>query len=136
MKAPNNVGGQTKLLFGNVPNDGAAATITGAAIDRLGYESATLRVGTGVTTGSPASKTINCKLTECDTSGGVYSDVSGAACTQITADSTEQEVDVDLRGCKRYLKVVTVVAFVDGSSPKCPVASVLVLGGAAVEPAT
>jgi hypothetical protein len=37
---------------------------------------------------------------------------------------------------KRYLKIVTTVAFVDGTSPKMPVASTVILGGASVLPAT
>jgi hypothetical protein len=124
-----------KIVSGNVPNAGSAATITGSGIDRLGYESAQLHVASGTASGSPDAQTVDAYVQE-SSDNSSFTNISGAAITQITADSTQESVDIDLRAVKRYLKVVTVVAFTNGSSPKLPVASTLWLTGANSEPVT
>jgi hypothetical protein len=48
----------------------------------------------------------------------------------LTANNTEAEVNVDLSGLKRYVRVVTTVTFTAGTSPAIPVAAAVVLGGA------
>lgn len=133
-------GSFTKTVVGNVAKAAGSETLTGAAIDRLGFNSCKLVATVGAATGSPTSFTLDSKLTECDTSGGVYTDVTGAAITQVTAATAGAAeapyVDVDLSGCKRYLKVVTVSALSGGSSPTLPVATVVVLTGKVTNPAS
>lgn len=52
------------------------------------------------------------KLQECDTSGGVFTDVAGAnfgtdsVLPSATADNNVYAIDVDMRGRKRYLDLV------------------------------
>jgi len=55
----------------------SAATFLGAAVDCSGYDEATYIEDIGVLVG--AGCTINAKITECATSGGSYSDITGAA---------------------------------------------------------
>jgi hypothetical protein len=50
--------------------------------------------------------------------------------TQLSADNTEAQVNVDLSGAKRFIRSVVIVAFVGGTSPATPVAAEIVLGPA------
>jgi hypothetical protein len=45
-------------------------------------------------------------------------------------------VNVNLAGCKQYVRAVVTPAFVNGTSPKIEVAAVIVLGGAHTLPTT
>jgi len=90
------------------------ATATGDAIDLRDYVG-DLKVILSTSAGGDTDHTLNVKLTECDTSGGTYADVSGAVFTEVTdaADSTES-ITVNVDGLKRYVKAVATIA---GTSP-------------------
>jgi len=98
-------------------------TVTGSAIDLKDYVG-DLKVILSTSAGGGADHTLDVKLTECDTSGGTYTDVSGAAWTQVTdaADSTEA-ITVNVDGLKRYVKAVATIA---GTSPTFDMALVAV----------
>lgn len=130
-----NIGAYAKVVRGVSPANATASTITGPAIDRQGFESCILAHSCGAATGSPTARTVDCKLTHSDTSGGTYTDVAGAAATQLTADDTDAEKNVSLIGVKRFLKVVQTVAFTGGTAPAIPVEATVVLGGAVELPA-
>lgn len=94
------------------PNDAyAASEQTGDAIDTQGYEWACYFFILGTTQG-----TLAFKITECATSGGSYSDISGAAVTGLGTgdDETVYVVAVRLRSKDRlqYHKV----SFTPGTS--------------------
>lgn len=130
-----NIGALIKVLRGIPPQDSAAATINGAAIDRLLYESCVLHHTVGAASGTPDSFTVNTKLQHSpDGSAGWEDYVPGAAgsgaAAELNTDDTEAEQDIDLRGAMRYIRAVSVVAFVNGTSPKIEVAATVVLGGA------
>lgn len=82
-----------------------AATNTSSAIDMRGYNSALLVLAIGAIVGSGD---FTAKLTECDTSGGTYTDVAAAdlegsfSATLLT--STVERIGY--KGSKRYLKTV------------------------------
>lgn len=87
----------------------------GSAVDMqdCGPEvAAVLDVGT-VTGTTP---TLDVKLQESDTSGGTYSDISGATFTQVTASNNQQTIQVANR-TKRYVRAVATIA---GTSPSFP----------------
>lgn len=135
MAYPTDIGAQVKVIAGIPPtNDDGTAAINGAAIDRLGFQSAVLQVANGVATGAPTSYTIDAKLQESADGSTGWTDISGAAITQITADNSDEYVDVNLAGAKRYIRVVATTAFVGGTSPTVPVAATVVLDGAAEKP--
>lgn len=52
--------------------------------------------------GGQSGTTLDVKMTECDTSGGSYTDITGAAFTQVGAALSEQ--DLFFKQSKRYLK--------------------------------
>ncbi len=107
----------------------AAATITSSAINRFGLLSAVLAHSCGAASGTPDSFSVATKIQHATASGGSYSDLTGATATTLTADSTAATADINLMGANQYLKVVTIVAFVNGTSPKVPVNATLILGG-------
>lgn len=132
-------GPDMKNQIGTVPAS-AAGTVTGSAIDVRGFTHLVLEGVSGVATGTPTSFTLDAKVTHSDASGGTYTDfqpagtaVSGAI-AQITADSTRKRKVVPLQGCKGFVKIVKVLAFVGGTSPTQPNYVGVTLGGAQVMP--
>lgn len=87
-----------------------AATTTGTAVDLAGFDQAAVVIAAGVITDG----THTIKLTECDTTGGSYTDVAAGdlsgtftALTSGAGGSATQEVGY--LGSKRFLKVVSTV---------------------------
>lgn len=114
----------------------ASTAQTGIAIDTLGFNTAMVTVQNGAATGTPSSYTVDAKVQESDTSGGSYTDVTGATITQITADSKSATIAVEGLGTsrKRFLKVVVTPALTGGSTPKALIAATVQLGRAFVNP--
>ena len=112
-------------LFGKAIDPVAASSVqTSAAIDTLGYSTGVFVIENGAATGTPSSYTVDAKLQECATSGGSYTDVSGAAITQLTADSKLAVIRVEGLGISRlrYLKLLITPAMTGGTSPKAIIA--------------
>jgi hypothetical protein len=82
------------------------ATLTGSAVDTraLSGVAQVILMSTAATAGS--SPTLNVKLTHCDTSGGSYTDVTGATFAEVTNADTTQMIAVNADALKRYVKVV------------------------------
>lgn len=113
---------------------GTSGANNGTGIDRMGYDEIEILVSTGVATGTPDSYSVAAKLQESDDNSS-FTDVSGAAITAITADSTTAKARVlDASTLKRYVRVVTTPAYVGGTSPKVPVAVTVLLGKATSGP--
>ncbi|MDI4663685.1 hypothetical protein K9U40_04975 [Xanthobacter autotrophicus] len=107
-----------------------AATVTGAALDLRGFNSAVLVVNTGAIVGAGA---FTVKLQESDTDvPGDFTDVAaadlhGAYPTSLAADSV---VKVGYRGFKRYLRAV----ITKNSGTSIAAGAVLVKGDAVARP--
>jgi len=103
-----NLGTKTTIL-GLLRNDVVTATATGSAIDLLGYEG-DMAVLLDAEAGG-ASITYAVKLTESDTSGGTYTDVTGGAFTTTTANTASlQKITVNATSLKRFVKATATVA--------------------------
>jgi len=103
-----NLGTKTTIL-GLLRNDVVAATATGSAIDLLGYEGD--MAGLLDAEAGGASITYAVKLTESDTSGGTYTDVTGGAFTTTTANTASlQKITVNVTSLKRFVKATATVA--------------------------
>lgn len=92
------------------------ATANGTAVDCSGYDEATWLINAGTFGGT--SPTADLKIQESATSGGTYTDITGAAFTQIT---TSNDVAVYLGRCrvspsKPFQRAVITVG---GTSPTC-----------------
>jgi len=103
-----NLGSKTTVL-GLLRNDVVTATGTGSAVDLQGYEG-DMAVLLDAEAGG-ASITYAVKLTESDTSGGTYTDVTGGAFTTTTANTASlQKIYVNVTSLKRFVKVSITVA--------------------------
>ncbi|MBN1253986.1 MAG: hypothetical protein JXA50_01765 [Deltaproteobacteria bacterium] len=124
------LGNEVKTLMAVKPqNQSGDGAVTGEEVDRLGFENCVIGFNAGAATGTPSAVAIACKLQECATSGGSFTDISGATVT-IDAESQHKQLNVKLAGVKRYIKAVMTVAFTGGSSPTIDVGASIVLGNA------
>lgn len=127
----NDIGAYLKQEVGLKPtNSAASATNSGAAIDRLGYDSGVLHAMIGAAAGGPSARAATWKIQESDTTTGAdFVDVPGAALATMTADNAAGYIDLNLQGRKRYIRAVCTVALTGGSTPALPVAATITLGG-------
>lgn len=102
------------------------------AIDRDGFLSAVLGVLVGTPTGSPTGLAVKLTVTECDTESGSY---TPAADKLIPVDKALVNFDLDLVGCKQFIKIKVEVVCTGGSSASCTATAALVLGDKAYTPA-
>ena len=117
-----NLGTKTEVLS-LLANDVVTATGTGSAVDLVDYEG-DLAVVLDAEAGG-GSVTYAVKLTESDTSGGSYTDVSGGAFTTTDANTAlVEKISVNTNAMKRYIKVSVTVAGGTGAGA----VSVLALG--------
>lgn len=119
--------------FSPQASDGVAA-IEGPAIDRTGFLSAVLHGRTGAVAGAPTAQTYDLKLQESADGSTGWTDIPGAAITQITTADAEADVNVNLAGAKKYIRAVGTVTFTGGTTPTLQVAATVILGGADVKP--
>lgn len=121
---------------------------SGDAIDREGYLSAVLGVSLGAATGAPTGITVKVTFTECDTEDGSYTPVADklvvpgkttddTGAVTIEADHAGSElhnIDIDLVGCKQFIKATVAVECTDGTSPSCTATCAIALGDKNVQP--
>src|SRR3972149_12128151 len=84
------------------------ASYSGTAFDTIDYDG-TGKVVMDVGTVSGTTPTCDFKLTESDTSGGTYADITGATASQITATGV-REIAYDVAKAKRWIKVAGTIA--------------------------
>ena len=111
----------------------AIGTVNGPGIDTKGYSEAMVVLSTGSFT---ATGTLDVKVQHSNDDGGSdpYADLTGAAFAQIT-DSGDLSCKIgrlklDGNGCKRYIRIVGVVA-----TAAAPYGASVVLGGDQYPPA-
>lgn len=129
------IGHEIKFNRAISPHSDNGAGEDGAAIDRLGYQSALLAIDVGAVSGTPNSFAVNAVLYESADGTTGWTSVDDSAITEITTIDTKQVKEINLAGLKRYIKAVLQVEFVNGTSPEVLVAGALILGGADTLPA-
>lgn len=121
---------------------------SGDAIDREGYLSAVLGVSLGAATGTPTGITVKVTFTECDTEDGSYTPVADklvvpgkttddTGAVTIEADPAGRElhnIDIDLVGCKQFIKATVAVECTGETSPSCTATCAIALGDKNVQP--
>lgn len=121
---------------------------SGDAIDREGYLSAVLGVSLGAATGAPTGITVKVTFTECDTESGSYTPVADklvvpgkttddTGAVTIEADPAGSElhnIDIDLVGCKQFIKATVAVECTGESTPSCTATCAIALGDKNVQP--
>lgn len=118
------------------------------AIDREGYLSAVLGVSLGAASGTPTGITVKVTFTECDTESGSYTPVADklvvpgkttddTGAVTIEADPAGRElhnIDIDLVGCKQFIKATVAVECTGGNSPSCAATCAIALGDKNAQP--
>ncbi len=127
-------GSSIRVLAGFSPVITGAATINGAAIDRIGFGSAVLHGRSGAVAGAPSAQTYDLRLQESPDGATGWVDITGSAIPQIVAVNAESERDIDLSGAQRFIRAVGVIAFTGGTTPTLAVDATVVLGGSSVRP--
>lgn len=121
---------------------------SGDAIDRERFLSGVLAVSLGAPTGDPTGITVKIAVTECDTQSGSYTAVEDKdvfvdhtaddeGAITLTVDKSGNELhnlDLDLAGCKKFIKITVTVNCTGGTSPKCEATCAIALGDNAVQP--
>lgn len=149
MQNPKDVGHQLKCSVGIVATNEAAGTINGTGVDRMaqgsreGFDSCVLFGQCGAASGTPTTQAVDFKLQDsadnssfADLSAAVQLESGTSSLTQQVADSGSQQLNINLRPCRRYIRAVCTVAFTGGSTPKIPVSATLILGGSHHTPPT
>ena len=112
--------------FPSTLSDGTA--ITGAVIDRLGYNSALLIFSYEASSGTPTSASAALKIQDdTDVAGGTAADYAVLETAKNIKAAGIAQYYVDLSGANRYLFVVEDTTYVNGSSPKNQVSCEVVL---------
>lgn len=135
---PWDIGDALKVAWGLSPLDNSAGTRNGTGIDRATpggqlYMGAVLSGRVGAASGTPTSFSAIYKLQDSADNSTGWADY-GTAQDTVTADDGTGQVSVNLTGAKRYIRVVEVIAFVGGTTPKVEGSAVVVLGGARSHP--
>lgn len=116
-----------------------------AVIDRAGFNSAIFAASITSITGDPTAAKLGIAITECDTADG---DFAAVADTLVIPDGVKEwpidleaatpalhiNVDLDLIGCKRYIKITATVTLTAGTTPASTNAYALALGDSRTAP--
>lgn len=121
----------TALLF-NPQTITGSTEVTGTSIDRLGYEGSVISCFIGSTYGSPTGVTVTFSLTESE-DNSTFTDVSSATAV-ITNTNTRVEINQDLLGLNRYIRIDAVPGFVGGTAPYVIAGAIGILGGSKTDP--
>jgi len=113
--------------------------VNGVALNRTGYLSAAVVYTAGICPSIPTGFTAALKIQDSPDGSTGWADFVTIATLGTAADlsaaSTTQYFDVNIRGAKKYIRVVQTLAFTGGTSPSQLAAIALVLGDKNIEPA-
>lgn len=96
-----------------------AATASQTGVDISDYAGNLLVVANIGAATAGTNPTMNVKIETSDSSGSGYSDVSGAAFTEVTTVAGVQTMSLETRGLKKYIRTTTTLG--GTSSPSFPV---------------
>jgi hypothetical protein len=133
-------GSEVKSLTAIMPQvaSGEAAAINGPTIDRMGYQSAVVACQVGNSSGTPTRFGVTFKVQH-KSGESAWADIASQTYTfsgeTVATQNAIGEIDVDLRGCGRYVRCVATPTFTAGSTPLIQIGAIIVLGEAEVGPA-
>ncbi len=139
-----NIGAHLDVEFNPNPAASGAGTTDGGAFDRYGLGgdarmSCVMAARAGAASGTPSAQSLTYTLQHSHTTtGGDFvnlTDPDGVTPTIVLdADNEAGEVDVNLVGARRYIRIKRVAAFTGGSTPTWANGSCLVMGGSLKAP--
>jgi len=103
-----------------------AAAASGSAVDRKGYDGAVILCTVGATGGAATSMSMAFKVEE-GNNDGEWAAISGKTAT-LTAKDSSSEINIDLSGVKRYVRVVVTGTLTGGTAPTGYCGAVVALG--------
>lgn len=119
------------------PASTTAATVTGAVVDRKGFDEVTLTGKVGAASGSPSAQSVIYKVQDSADGSTDWQDVANGTAAALTADGDEVVLRVpSAYNLRRYLRLAAVVSFTGGSSPAIIPTGNLLLSQAHQEPVT
>jgi len=110
----------------------ATSTVTGAAVDTMGYNDAMITLEVGTVSGT--TPTLDGKIQESADGSTGWADITGATFTQVTASNSTQKIRLNGLGVgsrKRYIRFVGTIA---GTTPSFALAANALLGNAFRKP--
>jgi hypothetical protein len=131
-----NIGALLAAVTSVLPESSAAATVNGTSIDRQKHSmalSCVLHQVAGAISGAPSTSSVQSTLQHSpdNSTWTTYKPdgVNAATSVALTAQNTENSLNVDLTLAYRYIRVSTVVGFTGGTSPAALIAADVILGG-------
>ena len=115
-------GGTTRATL--LKSQAVTGTVNGPAVDLRGYRGNVMLLLNCAAATAGTNPTFDCKVQECDTSGGTFTDVSGMTFTQVTTTDSLQALSLDPDTVAAFIRVVTTIG--GTSSPSFPAGAVLV----------
>ena len=100
-------------VVAGVATAAVTSTATSSAIDLLEYDGDVVLILDSAA-GGGSSPTLDIKLTESDETGGTFTDLSGAAFTQVVDAASMQTLTINKDSSKRFVRIVQTIG---GSSP-------------------
>ena len=100
-------------VVAGVATAAVTSTATSSAIDLLEYDGDVMLILDSAA-GGGSSPTLDIKLTESDETGGTFTDLSGAAFTQVVDAASMQTLAINKDSSKRFIRIVQTIG---GSSP-------------------
>lgn len=130
-------GGEIKVLNALNPQSDDGTLDAGNIIDALGYESCVFAMLYGANSGSATAIVDSVKIEEGDDSAlSDAADVSGATLSvEDPAAGDTNELNMDLRSRKRYIRLSSTVVFTGGTSPEILKTATCALGQSYINPA-
>ena len=130
-------GGEIKVLNALNPQSDDGTLDVGNIIDTLGYESCVFAMLYGANSGSATGIVDSVKIEEGDDSAlSDAADVTGATLSvEDPAAGDENELNMDLRSRKRYIRLSSTVVFTGGTSPELLKSATCALGQSYINPA-
>ena len=128
------IGAYVKTAGSLVPQNSAAATLNGVAVDRLRFDSCVLQGLVGAAAGSPTATSVLFFLEESADGSTGWAAIDDAS-VNVGAENSSGEADVNLAGAKQFIRVSATISFTGGTSPTVDVAGLVTLGGADILPA-
>jgi len=109
-----------------------AAAASGSAVDRRGYDGGVICCTVGATAGVPTTLSMAFKVEE-SADNAEWTAITGKTSTLTSKDSSG-EINLDLTGVKRYIRLVVTGTLTGGSSPTGTCAGIVTLGQARALP--
>jgi hypothetical protein len=114
---------------------------SGAVIDRSGFLSGILGLHINPPSGSPSAAAVTVALTDSDASDGTFEPaadtlavIGGNALDIDLTAGLDANIDIDLVGVKRFIKLTATTSFTGGTAPAATASYAVALGDPSVAP--